>query len=130
MDGAVGDDGQFGHLEEDFLGEAGAADAGEGGGQHDGVAKAEDFLQEGGLGFFQDELDDDTEGDFLAVEVGVGARVGGEGVVDGVGSGEACGFKAETGKEGIGLDDALEGGVICFSRAERRASTPSARRVR
>ena len=32
----------------------------------------------------------------------------GEAVVDGVGSCEACAFKTDSGKEGVGLDDFLD----------------------
>lgn len=53
----------------------------------------------------------------------------GEAVVDGVGSCEACAFKTDSGKEGVGLDDFLDCRGAYAGFKSDLAFTPSSIRV-
>ena len=58
---------------------------------------------------FEHQLHQQSEGDLLAVEIGVGLGRGGQAVVHGVRGGQARGLEAQAREQGIGLDQSLQG---------------------
>ena len=91
-------------------GKFGKSDLGQGDRQADFRREAENLLDRGAGRAFEHQLHEQTEGDLLAVEIGVRAGCDGQAVVHGVGRRQAGGFEAQAREQGVCLDQPLERG--------------------
>ena len=108
MDPLARDHGALGDAGDEFVARPAEADLPERDGQIGGNAEIEHAVELGGGRLLEYQLRERSERDFLAVVVRVRTLGNGDAVVDGVRAREARRFKAESGEQRVGFDDALE----------------------